>query len=101
MPAPNQERSEFQQGELSTHRVESTIPRGSNGNWVYPSEQMFFNALHRKGKGEGVQEDAMHAVVAIHNNMNENTWKEVLKWESLHADECSDPKLLRFIGRPD
>lgn len=30
-----------------------------------------------------VQED-MDVVVAIHNNMNENTWRAVLEWESLH-----------------
>ena len=75
MPPANQEQSQYQSGDLSKERVESTIPRGANaeGNWVYPSEQMFFNALHRKGKGEGVQEEAMPAVIAIHNNMNENT----------------------------
>ena len=103
MPPANQERSQYQSGELSKERVESTIPRGADaeGNWVYPSEQMFFNALHRKGKGEGVQEEAMPAVVAIHNNMNENTWREVLKWEALRKHECDAPKLLRFMGRPD
>ena len=103
MPPANQERSQYQSGELSKERVESNIPRGADaeGNWVYPSEQMFFNALHRKGKGEGVQEEAMPAVVAIHNNMNENAWREVLQWEALHAAECDAPKLLRFMGRPD
>jgi len=103
MPPANQEQSQYQSGDLSKERVESTIPRGANaeGNWVYPSEQMFFNALHRKGKGEGVQEETMPAVIAIHNNMNENTWLEVLKWEALRKDECEAPKLLRFMGRPD
>jgi cytochrome c heme-lyase len=90
MPPANQEQSQYQSGDLS-----------KEGNWVYPSEQMFFNALHRKGKGEGVQEEAMPAVIAIHNNMNENTWLEVLKWEALRKDECDAPKLLRFMGRPD
>ena len=101
MPPANQERSQYQSGELSKERVESNIPRGADaeGNWVYPSEQMFFNALHRKGKGEGVQEEAMPAVVAIHNNMNENTWREVLKWEALRKHECDAPKLLRFMGK--
>ena len=44
-------------------------------------------------------------VVRIHNNMNENTWMQVLEWEKLHpapADvEGAEPKLLRFLGRPD
>ena len=49
----------------------------------------------------------MSAVVAVHNNMNENTWKQVLSWEELHSDtfhakdEGRDPKLLKFLGRPD
>jgi cytochrome c heme-lyase len=104
MPAPNQDAAPGQTAYLSKDRVESTIPRGAaheGENWVYPSEQMFFNALVRKGKGEGVQEDTMSAVVAIHNNMNENTWREVLKWEELHKSSCDAPKLLRFMGRPD
>ena len=42
----------------------------------------------------------MEAVVAIQNNMNENTWREVLKWEELHKSSCDAPKLLRFMGRP-
>jgi len=51
---------------------------------VYPSEQMFYNALVRKNKSEGVQEKDMSVVVAIHNNMNETTWKKLLDWENDH-----------------
>jgi hypothetical protein len=29
-------------------------------------------------------EDEMEVVIAIHNNMNENTWANVLEWEYLH-----------------
>uniref|UniRef100_A0A7S4EZL5 Holocytochrome c-type synthase n=1 Tax=Chrysotila carterae TaxID=13221 RepID=A0A7S4EZL5_CHRCT len=102
MPAPNQMPAPGQKVALSTDRVVSTIPRGGDaGTWMYPSEQMFYNALLRKGKGEGVQEKDMNAVVAIHNNMNERGWMQVLEWESLHCDECKAPKLLRFVGRPD
>lgn len=48
----------------------------------------------------------MSNVIAIHNNMNELTWKQILHWESLHPipEELEgtgrDPKLLRFTGRP-
>jgi cytochrome c heme-lyase len=101
MPAPNEEPAPGQQGALATERVVSTIPNAEDGKWVYPSPQMFFNALLRKGKGEGIEEDAMDAVVAIHNNMNELTWKRVLEWEKLHCDTCESPKLVRFLGRPD
>lgn len=59
----------------------------------------------RKGKTEGASEEDMINVVRIHNNMNESTWMQVLAWEKLHpapADvEGAEPKLLRFLGRPD
>lgn len=32
--------------------------------------------------------------------MNEMTWQHVLQWEQLHAHECGQPTLLRFLGRP-
>lgn len=101
MPEANQQPRPGQRMKLGTDRVVSGIPKGSTGeNWVYPSEQMFFNSLHRKGKGEGVEEESMEAVIAIHNNMNENAWREVLRWEALHSHKCDAPTLLRFMGRP-
>lgn len=30
--------------------------------------------------------------IKIHNINNEDTWREVLKWEALHAKECSSPR---------
>ena len=104
MPAtPAQQPAEGQSGALATDRVTSTIPNGDGEDkWVYPSPQMFYNALVKKGKGGGVKEADMESVVAIHNNMNEVTWKQVLEWEDLHGAECKLPrKLVRFVGRPD
>lgn len=50
MPPPNQTPAPDQPFELSVSREESTIPRHSTEkNWVYPSEQMFWNAMLRKG----------------------------------------------------
>lgn len=96
LPAPGQSKL------LSTHRQESTIPKsGTEGTWTYPSPQMFFNALRRKGKGADVSEDDMDAVILAHNTMNEATWRQVALWESLHRAECPNPSLLRFQGRPD
>ena len=48
----------------------------------------------------------MGTVVAIHNNMNETTWQQVLAWEDLHSKDVptesgNEPKLLKFTGRPD
>lgn len=101
MPALAQTPAPGQAAVLPVERVESTIPDGKGEKWVYPSAQMFYNALVRKGKGDGVDEDAMEAVVAIHNNMNESTWKQVLAWEERHT-ECKQPRTLKsFMGRPD
>jgi len=91
-----------QQKPLSTDRVSSNIPKGGTADtWTYPSPQMFFNALKRKGKGDDVVEDDMESVVQSHNVLNELTWRHVMSWERLHCKECPDPKLMRFCGRPD
>jgi len=100
LPAPNQTE------ELNVNRVSSSIPKGGSDDqtWLYPSPQMFWNALVRKDKVDGADESDMETVVAVHNNMNENTWLQVLSWESLHpvsGPEGSEAKLLRFLGRPD
>lgn len=99
-----------QKQELNKERTTSTIPKGSftpfhqegikeGESWVYPSEQQFFNAMKRKGFD--AKEEDMGTVVAIHNAVNERTWREVLKWETrYHSKHCAEPKLLKFLGRP-
>ena len=52
MPPPNQRPSPGQPFELDTGRQKSTIPKGGTGTdevWQYPSQQMFWNAMLRKG----------------------------------------------------
>lgn len=105
MPStPNQLPSPGQKQPLSTDRVKSTIPKAGDQpdeTWTYPSPQMFYNALKRKGKADGVREDDMDTVVQVHNTMNERTWEEVIDWEKrFHCDECQNPKLKRFQGKP-
>jgi cytochrome c heme-lyase len=98
---PNQEPCPGQRRPLDTSREASTIPKGGTAStWVYPSPQMFFNALRRKGKGADIQERQMDSVVRAHNAMNEATWRRVEAWEALHCDTCPHPTLLRFLGRP-
>lgn len=109
MPATaNQQMAPGQREALSVQRVQSQIPKGGteDGTWLYPSPQMFWNAIVRKNKQEDEEEiKHMETVVAIHNNMNEKTWKQILSWEKLHDEyhhsDGTEPKLLRFIGRPD
>jgi cytochrome c heme-lyase len=60
---------------------------------------MFYNALARKGKLGDTDEQEVESVVALHNNMNEKTWRKVLEWEQVLFPGES-PKLLKFQGRP-
>ncbi|KAF6256089.1 cytochrome c/c1 heme lyase-domain-containing protein [Scenedesmus sp. NREL 46B-D3] len=97
----NQQPCPGQRKPLSTERVQSNIPKGgTDATWLYPSPQMFFNALRRKGKGDDVAEEQMDAVVRAHNAMNEATWQTVQDWEQLHCEKCKHAQLLRFQGRP-
>ena len=80
--------------------------------WTYPSPQMFYNALARKGKlDQETKEEDMTSVVAIHNCMNEGTWKRILQWEKVlsggwkdgkdgDGDDDGGPSLTKFLGRP-
>ncbi|CAM9126108.1 unnamed protein product [Ectocarpus fasciculatus] len=105
----NQTMAPGQDQPLSVDRTQSQIPKGGteSDTWLYPSPQMFWNAIVRKGKSADSHEEIKHmeTVVAIHNNMNEKTWKQILSWEKLHDEhhhaDGTEPKLLRFIGRPD
>nr|CCA27666.1 unnamed protein product [Albugo laibachii Nc14]CCA27821.1 cytochrome c1 heme lyase putative [Albugo laibachii Nc14] len=91
---------------LSRNRVTSTIPRsefqpqhqsGSSSLWEYPSEDMYFRAMERKGWRPNPQE--MRTIVAIHNAINEETWQQILCWEKFHPSRSS-PKLKNFLGKP-
>lgn len=116
MPAqPAQQPAPGQPFPLSTERETSTIPKADgSGNWVYPSEQMFWNAMLRKGwnwkeavegkddpQGKPLAPDDIKNIIRIHNINNEMAWREILKWEAaFHANECpTGPKLKKFGGR--
>ena len=114
---------------LSTYRTVSSIPKGiepqnnisndsnsissnndnhkstpihqpqNQSNWVYPSEQQFFNAMKRKGwEIAPGTESTIPFVVQIHNAVNEKGWKEIREWETLRCNH--EPRLVKFIGRP-
>ncbi|KAK1760096.1 cytochrome c/c1 heme-lyase [Echria macrotheca] len=110
---------------LDEHRVISSIPRSptssdpttcpvnanaesppgttpetsSSGNWIYPSEKMFFDAMRRKGFDSHSAAD-MKTVVPIHNAVNERAWAEILRWEQPYATaQCGGPKLHSFAGQ--
>ena len=103
MPPANQLPAPDQPFALPVNRQKSSIPRsGTEDNWHYPSQQMFYNALRRKGWEFGpddLEQSDMDYIIKIHNANNENAWEEVLMWESLHSDECKTPKLKSFGGK--
>ncbi|CAH0475350.1 unnamed protein product [Peronospora belbahrii] len=93
--------------QLSQARAVSSIPKGyitpdhqsesNKDKWEYPSEEMYFKAMKRKGWTPDAQQ--MKTLVAIHNAVNEQSWKEVLKWERFHP--AKEPvKLKKFMGKP-
>ena len=75
---------------------------GAGRVWLYPSEQMFFNAMQRKGWRPS--EGDMRTVVSIHNAVNERAWSLIRSWETtsprLRAANasCGGPRLRSFRG---
>jgi cytochrome c heme-lyase len=107
MPPANQQPAKDQPFLLPTERQVSSIPRAvpaPDGKtfWEYPSQQMFWNAMLRKGwrwQKDDLAPKDMDDIIKIHNANNEQAWQEVLKWEALHARECGNPKLKSFGGK--
>ena len=89
MPPANQMPSPQQPFPLSTTRESSTIPKADeDSTWEYPSPQMFWNAMLRKGwkwEKDDLSPEDMEHIIRIHNMNNERAWQEILKWESFHA----------------
>ncbi|CAG5132712.1 unnamed protein product [Candidula unifasciata] len=78
-------------------RVASSIPAGaSDDRWTEPAKQAFYSSMLRKGwifKETDMTSENMKNMLKIHSANHELAWREVLKWEALHADECKEPKL--------
>ena len=101
MPEFPQSQAEGQKATLSTRRVMSSIPKTGTDNqkWEYPSPQQFFHALLRRNKT--AEEETMEAVVYVHNAVNEESWEQILEYESLHKEVCLEPSLQRFVGNSE
>ena len=83
MPPANQLPAPDQPFPLPTERQKSSIPRaGTQDHWQYPSQQMFYNALRRKGwefGPEDLEAQDMDHIIKIHNANNESAWQEVIR----------------------
>lgn len=97
---------------LSKEAMVSSIPRlgkdtKPGDKWIYPSPDRFHKAMLRKGWKS--QKEHIDTVVAIHNTVNEQCWKEILKYEKFHESKYNEPvdyeivgpKLVVFRGRPN
>jgi len=103
MPPPNQQPASDQPFSLETNRVESSIPNANKPGetWVYPSQQMFWNAMLRKGwkwRDDQLSQNDMAHIISIHNRNNEDAWDEIRKWEAFHDREAK-PQLKSFAGK--
>lgn len=65
---------------LPANNEQETGADATSGNWIYPSERMFFEAMRRKGHDPRAGD--MQAVVPIHNAVNERAWAEIKAWEA-------------------
>lgn len=105
---------------LSQDREVSTIPRAqlgmpsttpsnseqetgqsSSGNWIYPSETQFFNAVMRKSTTTTSPHElasSISSIIPIHNAVNERAWHIIKQWEGDSSKACGGPKLLSFQG---
>jgi len=115
----------------SAHAPSEDEPKGTDGNWVYPSPAQFYSAMARKNHQPSA--DDMPIVVSIHNAVNERAWQEILAWErgwaglapvaaeaeaasptssngkgaadrlrwKEPAEACGGLKLVSFIGKPN
>lgn len=101
MPALPQSAALGQKSVLSTEREVSSIPKtGTNeARWEYPSPQQFYHALLRRNKE--ADEATMDSVVYVHNNVNEESWEQIMRYESMHASSCKNPSLQRFVGNSE
>jgi len=85
-------------GNTAPANNENESGSSTSGNWIYPSEQMFFEAMRRKSYSPEAAD--MKTIVPIHNAVNEQAWKEIKAWEAGRGSEkCGGPKLVSFSGQ--
>jgi len=80
----------------------SSIPSTGRGNsedgqeWLNPSANQLYRALERNDKKIDYA-DAM-PVAQVHAIVTDQTWEQILEFESLYWKTCKNPRLARFEG---
>lgn len=115
--APAPPPSPYAQGQVPTAQSHGTPSNSEaetghdekSGNWIYPSERQFFEALVRKGTPTSTQTatelaTSVASIIPIHNAVNERAWSDILNWESTApaldpgSKKCGGPRLYSFRG---
>ncbi|KAK5634296.1 hypothetical protein RRF57_010011 [Xylaria bambusicola] len=98
IPAGNNDISSDHSAPSLANNEQETGADRATGNWIYPSERMFFDAMKRKGHDPRAAD--MRTVVPIHNAVNERAWAEIKAWEEpwINGSSCDGPRLHSFSG---
>jgi cytochrome c heme-lyase len=81
--APTSDTEGGKEAKPANNEIESG--KDKSGKWIYPSEQMFFEAMRRKNYDPKAED--MRSIVPIHNAVNERAWSEILEWEKGQGSE--------------
>ena len=95
----NHDRHTLNSAEAAATPVNSERDTGhdrDSGNWIYPSQHMFFEAMKRKGHSPTPSD--MDTIVPIHNAVNERAWNHIKTYEEAYTANCGGPKLISFAG---
>ncbi|KAL4927183.1 cytochrome c1 heme lyase CYT2 [Aspergillus undulatus] len=107
--------SPYSSSPIASHGVPSNAESETghdkaSGNWIYPSERQFFEALMRKGNAPNSVGSTSElattvaSIIPIHNAVNERAWQQILEWEKSApssdpgSKKCGGPKLYSFRG---
>jgi cytochrome c heme-lyase len=81
--------------------AESNAAPHASGNWIYPSESQFYNAVLSKNTASSPDAllSSISHIIPIHNAVNERAWTLIRGWEGESSKTCGGPKLHSFSGR--
>lgn len=108
-PSPYAQQASTASHQSPSNNESETGHDPNTGNWIYPSEKQFFDALVRKNSATSASSPSdlatsVASIIPIHNAVNERAWSEILSWESRAPStdpgsrKCGGPRLYSFRG---